>query len=131
MCNDSKCEGQPSDCVALGSKRYDVWARGLEAIAAVRVLVVDVRMCGGRCRALSGERHHADSEIPAQVNVNTRPLKAARALACRRELGAARRDGRSDFLDGCAKLIGWGNLRPGGPGPRGVRADTAEELGRL
>jgi len=75
---------------------------------------------------LSGERHHADREIPAQVNVNAGSLKAPRALECHRKLGAGRRGGLRDLLDGCTKLVGRGNLRPRGSGPRGVRADTAE-----
>src|SRR5262249_32821867 len=115
-----------SDRLEPGSKWYVVRALCPEAIAAVRVLVVDVRLCGGRCRALSDERHHANSEIPAQVNVNAGPLKATRALKCCRELGAARRSGRSNFLDGRAKLLGCGSLRPDGSGPRCVRADPAE-----
>src|SRR5262245_44575023 len=55
--------GEDAHKDAPGSERYVVCILSLEAIATVRVLVVGVWLCGGRWRALSGERHHAHSNV--------------------------------------------------------------------
>ena len=98
--------------------------------AFVRV-VVDVRLQRGCHRVWCGERHHADCEIAADVNVQAGALEAPRAIGGGRKLGAARCGGRGDFLDGSAKLVRRGNLRPGGAGSCAVSNDAAEQLVRL